>query len=200
MSKTQYDIKRDLYELTTMALSLQQYVTSDQIFYDLPMDNLKQMPMITLGTFLMRLRRLSALQSQLDIGARAQLSVAVQTHESVLKEWSVHYRAKLKDELLTRVNSLTNFLDNLDQSSQEDQHDVLPELLARTAIEELFMQARELNDLNEDLTNAVQAFDSKWDTLTRDSYFHWDEQLRDVYPKQTHKWLYSELSLESLSS
>ena len=200
MSKTQYDIKRDLYELTSMALFLQQFITSNQIFYNTPHQNLEQMPMMTLGTFLMRLRRLAALQSQLDIGSRAQLSAAVQTHEAVMKDWSVHYRIKLQGELQTRLNSLTNFLDNLNESSPDYEHDLLPELLARTAIEELLTQARALDDVDNELLGAIESIDRKWETLTHESYFHWDEQLRGVYPRTAYRWLYTELNLEVLSS
>ena len=198
MSKTQYDIKRDLYELTTMALSFEQYITSKQIFYT-PLDDPNQTPMMTLGTFLMRLRRLAALQSRLDFGSRAQLTVAVQTHEATLKEWPVHYRIKMQDELQTRADSLTRFLNHLDESHPDDVHDILPELLARTAIEEILIQAKNSDDIDDNLLEAVEAIDNQWEAVTHDSYFHWDEQLRDVYPKETYPWLYRELNLETLS-
>lgn len=89
MSKTKYDIIQDLYELTKMSLRLDHYITDEHIFVTLHGAN---MPTMSLGTFLMRLRRLTALQSRLEIGSRAQLQIAIQTHNNALTEWKQHYK------------------------------------------------------------------------------------------------------------
>ena len=198
MSKTKYDIVRDLYELTTMALSLEQYVTSDDVFYT-PKGKFSEAPIMTLGTFLMRLRRISALQQRLDVGSRAQLGIAIQSHENVLHEWSFHYQHKAEQELETRLRSLRVFLDELAEVPQNTR-DMLPELLARTAIEELLIQADTDTEIDPNLRKEVEVIDTYWDSVTCDSYFHWDETLRDVYPEGTYWWLYRELRSEVVTA
>lgn len=196
MSKTTYDITRDLYELTTMALSLEQYITSDDVFYA-PKGKFSEVPTMTLGTFLMRLRRIAALQQQLDVGSRAQLGIAIQSHDNVLNEWSFHYQRKMEQELKTRLQSLRVFLDEL-SDVPESTHDMLPELLARTAIEELLIQAGTNIEIDPNLRKDVEVIDTYWDSVTHDSYFHWDEKLRKVYPKPQYWWLYRALDSESV--
>lgn len=195
MSKIDYDISRDLYELTTMALSLEQYITSEQVFYA-PEGKFSKIPTMTLGTFLMRLRRISTLQQQLDVGERAQLGIAIQSHENILKEWAVHYQSKMEQELDTRIQALRTFLDDLSEVPGDSSNDLLPELVVRTAIEELLLQAGNEIEINPKFRQDLNIIDTYWESVTHDSYFHWDEKLRKVYPQEKYWWLYRELNAE----
>jgi len=194
MKTRKYDMKRDLYELTTMALSLEQYITTDQIFYT-PLGQYSGMPVMTLGTFLIRLRRICVLQVNLDAGSRAQLGIAIQTHDKVLEDWAYHYKMKLDEELQSRLVSLNTFFDDLYESPQDSRDDFLPELLIRTAVEELVTQAND--DINQTILDDIVNIDTRWRDVSHESYFHWDEQLREVYPQERYWWLYSELDLDT---
>lgn len=192
MQKAKYNIDRDLYELTTMSLTLEQYVTGDHI-YVTPFHKSNHMPTMTLGTFLMRLRRITALQSKLDVGSRAQIQIALNTFNHVLEDWEHHYALKVHNEIEARLNTLNAFFDDLEDSPQDALNDFTPELLVRTAIEELINQSFYKIDIDGTLLSKVDRVDTEWIAVTRDSYFHWDEMLRTVYPSENYWWLYTEL-------
>jgi len=181
-----------------MSLSLNQYVTDSNMFHN-PQGMFSKMPPMTLGTFLLRLRRISALQTELDVGERAQLSVAMQAHATVLEDWSHHYNMKLQEEIEMRINSIQKFLNELNDTPSDTVNDYHPELYARTIIAELLNQTHETIELPPKLLSELDRIDEKWRSITRDSYFHWDERLRDVYPENRYWWLYRELDMERIA-
>ncbi len=197
MKSNTYDIKRDLYVLTTMSLSLEQYITDPNMFHN-PQGMFSKMPPMTLGTFLLRLRRISALQTELDVGERAQLTVAVQAHTTVLEDWAHHYNMKIQEEVEMRINSIQKFLNELNDTPVDSVNDYHPELYTRTIIAELINQNDVTSEIPPVLITELENIDEKWRSLTRNSYFHWDEQLRDVYPESRYWWLYRELDVERI--
>jgi len=199
MKTHNYDMKRDLYELTTMSSSLEQYLTDSHMFYN-PQGMYSTMPPMTLGTFLLRLRRIATLQPLLDVGERAQLAIAIQVHDKVLEEWLVHYQAKLQKEVEIRINSIKTYFNELSNTPHEKIQDYHPELYARTVIEELLNQIGDNIEVSQELLNEVKQTDQRWNEITRNSYFHWDERLRDVYPEEHYWWLYRELDLELITA
>jgi len=197
MKNNTYDIQRDLYVLTTMSLSLEEYITDPNIFHN-PQGVYSKLPPMTLGTFLLRLRRISVLQTVLDVGERAQLVIAVQAHTSVTEDWAYHYQNKLQEEVDIRTKSIQRYIDELNATPDDNIHDYHPELYARTVIAELINQTDETAPLSVDLVTELQRVDDKWRSMTRSSYFHWDERLRDVYPENRYWWLYRELDMERI--
>lgn len=195
MQNQNYNFDRDLYELTTMASSLEKYIQDDDVFHN-PQGMFSSMPPMTLGTFIMRLRRLSALQSELDVASRTQLSHAVQEFEKVQRDWQEHYKQKLEQELRVRLDSIQTFFGELSDDPEKAVDDYYPELLARTVIEELLIQASDDMSVDANLLDEIHNIDEQWDSISHDSYFHWDERLRPAYPQDNFWWLYREMNTD----
>lgn len=199
MKSNTYNIKRDLYELTTMSQSLEQYIRDPKVYHN-PQGMYSKMPPMTLGTFLLRLRRISALQKQLDVGERAQLEIAIKNQNQVVEAWAVHYHQKLQEEVEMRVNAIQRYLNELSDTPDNHANDYHPELYSRTIIAELIThnQSNDMSPISQELMAELEHVDEKWHTITKDSYFHWDERLREVYPEDHYWWLYRELDVEHI--
>lgn len=187
-----YDIERDLYELTSMALALEGYIKGDDIYATVD-GMFNDLPPMTLGTFLLRLRRVSALQTELDEEGRSQLAIAIQTRDHVLHDWQEHYWKRLRDEIQSRLASIQRFIDDLNNNPDDTVAGFMPELYARTIVEELINQARDQYDFDGKMVAEVNRLDDALRAITHESYFRWDGQLREVYPADVYWWLYSEL-------
>lgn len=199
MKSNTYNIKRDLYELTTMSQSLEQYTRDPEVYHN-PQGMFSKMPPMTLGTFLLRLRRISALQTQLDVGERAQLEIAIKNHNQVVEAWAVHYEQKLQEEVEMRVNAIQRYLNELSDKPEDYANDYHPEQYSRTIIAELINhnQSNDVSPISQELATSLELVDEQWRAITKDSYFHWDERLREVYPEDHYWWLYRELDVEHI--
>src|SRR5687767_518340 len=107
-----YSLERDLAEAQAMAETLLDYARGDQLYGTI--DGLfgtdPDMPSLTLGQFLLRLRRLQAQEADMTPEQKAILSMIEASHDSVRNGWTVHYNGKLVDEAQSRLNSIVAFL------------------------------------------------------------------------------------------
>ncbi|MBZ0288907.1 MAG: hypothetical protein K8I30_14920, partial [Anaerolineae bacterium] len=133
MSEQNYSIERDLKEAQAMASALVPYVYEDELYGRVGMN----MPSLTVGAILLRLRRLRALQGQLS---PAQLdilqNIEAQVH-SVSQEWSGHYQKKLVREAEARLRDIMTYAREAKESPRTAANAYMPEALRRTMIEEI---------------------------------------------------------------
>ncbi|MEP7293905.1 MAG: hypothetical protein ABI835_19105, partial [Chloroflexota bacterium] len=102
MSEANYTIDRDLTEAKALADHLIPYVYEDQVYGSIGgMFGSSNLPSLTVGALLMRLRRLHALEGQLSEAQKAQLAAIDAQNESARKEWTIHYHNKLAQEAIS---------------------------------------------------------------------------------------------------
>jgi len=182
MSEQNYSIERDLKELETMVASLVPYVYEDELYGRVGMN----MPSLTLGAVLLRLRRLRALTSRLTREQLATLhQLETQVH-SVSQEWDNHYQKKLAREADARLRDIMTYTREWNDSPRSFANSYMPEALRRTMIQEILSALH--NDAG--LAARVKQVDSALRRYLQDSDFIWAEILKPVYPADTFWWLY----------
>lgn len=190
MSETRYSIERDLKETSAMANALTPYVHEDQLYGKVGgtgLFGMGQMPSLTIGALLLRLRRLSALSDQLTPEQRSALDTAITQHESVRREWSLHYTQKLAYEAKSRLKAMDTFFDEMRDDPRMAAQSYLPEAQRRTIAHEIVAALPEPDD---EVTKAIKRADTALRRWTMPDSFLWDSVLEPVYPQSAYWWLY----------
>ncbi|MBZ0280072.1 MAG: hypothetical protein K8L97_04980 [Anaerolineae bacterium] len=187
MSEQGYSVERELKEAVEMVSALVPYVYEDVVYGKIGMN----MPPLTIGNLLFRLRRLKGLRDQISVlQASAVDQVEIQL-ELTRKEWGVAYSKKMIREAEVRLRELNAYFGECKDDPRLCANAYLPEAQRRTILHEL-LEAIPYGDLPQSgLETKVKSADSTLRRYVRPSKFVWSVALRDVYPQQTFWWLYS---------
>ncbi len=181
-----FDLERDLRVLAAMAANLTPYLYEDEMYGNLGGD----LPRLTLGGLLMRLYRLSRLESSLTAGQQAAVEDAQANFEAGRSKWAVHYETKLVNELRSRAEALLRFLDECTDDLASCTASYPSQAEKRTMIEHLRDEAEGRNVLTEDHRALINVVDQKIRRVLHDGAFITDERLKEVYPREKFWWLY----------
>lgn len=194
MSEKTYSIAKDLKEAEAMANSLASYVRQDNLYGSVGggLFSGGNMPSLTVGALLMRLRRLNSFTDQLSPAQREQLARIQATHDAVAKEWRVHYEAKMLREANSRLDAMKTFFDECAQSPANCPRNYLPEVLRRTIVEELRIAMQERNIDEGEIKHKAQTTDSRLRRYVQPSHFIWASELQPAYPQTQFWWMYGE--------
>ncbi len=184
--KLAFDLDRDVNVLAVMASSLTPYLYEDELYGHLG----GNMPQLTLGGLLMRLYRLSRLESELTAEQQAQVQDAHINFEAECSKWAVHYENKLRKELNARLNALGLYLDECPQNMRDCAENYPIHAEKRIMIQHLQDKAAEENVLPEALKTRRAQVDERLRRLFEQGEFITDERLKAVYPQTEFWWLY----------
>lgn len=188
-----YDADRDLIILTAMANQLEPYLREEQLLWPISGRVRGGMPRLTLGGFLLRQHRLTALIGSLDDRQQATLAHATAQWQAVKAAWSVHYANKISREWAMRHNVLGEFLRDTADATID------------VPLDDWSVQAEQrvqLHLLYRELTERGEAKDQKLDLVRLDAQirryllsgdagrFLWAAELAPVYPEKTFWWLW----------
>lgn len=191
MAEAKYSIDRDLAETKALAENLVPYIYGDQIYGSISgMFGSGTMPSLTVGGLLMRLDRLHALEGEMSDAQKAQLAAADAQHESVRKEWTVHYNNKLAAEAASRVKVIQQFLGECKDNPKNCAQNYPPEANRRTIIEALVRAMQHSSSLPDDLSATIRAVDAGLRSMTEPSEFILSAALQAAYPQSEYWWLY----------
>lgn len=186
MPEQNYSIETDLSEAQAMAQALTPYVYEEPLY-----GNIGNMPSLTLGSLLMRLRRLRALENQLTPAQRMRLSQIEAQHESVLRDWRTHYDAKLLKEVDSRLDDMKPFFSECREDPRACAGAYVPEAFRRTIIQEIIVTIENF-DMNEtNLASKLRRSDLELQRYIKTCPFIWSAILQPVYPPDTFWWLYN---------
>ncbi len=187
-----YSIAQDLREAQAMTDSLESYLKQDQLYGSVGggFFTAGRMPALTVGSLVMRLRRLNLLMPQLDDKQIAQLGAISAAHEQIRREWRHHYEEKLKREAKSRLEAMRPFFEEA-KDPQLASRVYGPEALRRTIAEECLTTLESLSVDTADLRKLARATDGRLRGYVAAAPFRWDAQLREVYPPQPFWWLHS---------
>lgn len=187
-----YHLDRDLEEARLMADALEEYVRGDVLYGSIGgmYAGDPDLPSVTVGNLLTRLRRLKALESQMSAQQRALLTAAEAEHARVRDEWTVHYIGKAANEAGARLRSIEAFIADCDDAPEACASNYLPEAQRRTVVQEIVdgLQGQQLPDSGLDRT--LKQVDGQLRRLSEPSEFIWDSVLKPVYPQAKFWWLY----------
>lgn len=192
MSKN-YSIETDLKELSKMGDALEKYIPSDELYMSVGgggFFSASSMPQLTTGAFLLRLRRLNQLRGELTSAQQATLDKATAQHDSVRKEWAVHYEKKAVREALSRLKSMNEFFRECRESMKLCANAYPTEAQRRTIIQELLIAMDEYGFDKHEVVTQVHRTDGELRSWIQSGEFIWDDTLKSVYPLSTFWWLY----------
>lgn len=182
-----YDLAQDLREAVTMLENLAAYLRGSELYGSATggFFNFGNMPSLTVGALVMRLRRLKALHIQLSQEQRSTLDALLKQHEAIRKEWRSHYEKKVLREANSRLDSIQQYFQDDNRSAYA------PELLRRTIVQELLGVMNELGLASKELDDKLRYIDNRLGGIALvHGDFAWDPILEPVYPKNEYWWLY----------
>ncbi len=193
MAETTYSVERDLEEAKAMVNSLERYVRGNDLYGRAGSGgifSMTQMPSLTLGALLMRLRRLDALRDTLTPTQQTQLDQLIAANDTTRTEWREHYQSKLEREAVSRLKAMSTFFEELRENSKLASSSYQPEALRRTIAQVLHdeMQAEGLSV--DKINGEMAAVDSRLRRWFEKGPFIWSKVLEPVYPADPYRWLY----------
>jgi hypothetical protein len=187
MSEQSYSVEKDLKEAQAMASALVPYIYEDELYGRVAMN----IPSLTLGALMLRLRRLRTMQNKLNNTQVATLEQLERQLEDVRKEWATHYQKKLVREGEARLRDIQGYIRECRDDPRSCVGNYPVEALRRTMIQEVLNTMGEAETEKTGLKAKAKTVDAELRRYLQPSDFIWDEQLKAIYPQDTFWWLYS---------
>jgi hypothetical protein len=183
-------LKHDLAILEAMVAGIPDYLKSDVAAWNIGQ---RDMPLLTLGGCLMRLRRLSLLQGQLTSDDRLALARARNSFNEALKERVVRFEQRAYGELNARLREWTTYMRDLAHSSKiaADQRRYAAMADTRIVIGDLVDKLSEHPyRLDSRVPRDVAALDRRLRLMWQPGVFVLDPAWQRAYQADRYWWLY----------
>lgn len=190
MSEQNYSIDRDLKEAEAMAKALAPYVRVETLYGSVGGGFFNKMPSLTIGSLLLRLRRLNVLKDEMTSAQRSQLLEIESMNRSVYNEWRMHYETKMVREANSRLDAMKHYFDECNSNPKLCASVYRPEAFRRTVVEEIIIEMEHLRVESAELHTKKRATDSKLRGYVRPANFLWDARLQLAYEERVFWWLY----------
>jgi uncharacterized membrane-anchored protein YhcB (DUF1043 family) len=187
MSEQNYSVDRDLKEAQAMAAALVPYVYEEELYGRVGLN----MPSLTIGALLMRLRRLQVLRDKLNSTQAATLEQVERQIEGVRQEWTTHYHKKVLREIDARLRDIQTYMRECKEDPKLCANAYMPEALRRTIVQELLAAVPPGDEQSTGLAAKTKQVDSELRRYVKQSNFIWSPELQPVYTPDTYWWLYS---------
>lgn len=178
---------KDLNILEAMAAEMDDYLRSDVQFW--PLQN-GDLPRLTLGGYLMRQHRLSALVNLLADADKARLTAAMETFREALVEKIVRFETKAQDELDLRLRKWERFLRELGGEASSPAYyatSVETRAMIAALITQLQIAPYQLPARTQE---RIAVMDRQLRGRFRSGEFVWPEAWKPAYTKDRYWWLY----------
>lgn len=183
-------LKHDLAILKSMAAGMGDYLKSDAVWWDMGRGD---MPLLTIGGYLMRRRRLGVLSYLLHESECAVLAKANAAYDAVVSGQIVRFEARALAEIGARLREWTVYLRDLTVSHRLAADTARYDYLAdtRVVISELNTKLSEVPfQLPEHVLTDVAALDRRLGARWTPGAFIWSPVLTPAYPPDPYWWLY----------
>ncbi|MCI0397143.1 MAG: hypothetical protein L0332_35590 [Chloroflexi bacterium] len=188
MTDGQNKLDRDLEILEAMAAEMEEYLRSSVLFWPMARGDL---PRLTLGGYLMRQHRLTALRHLLGEKEVARLDAAVEKFNQALVEKVVRFESRAHEELHARLRQWGEYLNDLNDTSGAagDYYESAVETRAMIAalVEKLQMPPYRLE---ERVAQQLGLLDNNLRRRWQPGDFVWPEAWQPAYPQSEYWWLY----------
>jgi hypothetical protein len=182
-----FDLDRDVRTAEAMGSRLTPYIYETELYGPMPGD----LPRLTVGSLLMRLHRLKALDSLLSERQRSSVQNAQQALDDVRKQWGVAYEGKLQHELEVRLKAINQFLSEC-RDNPTSCAEGYPSAIEKAVIaHELADDAESRGVLSTALQQGLLNADNGLHRLAeKNGRFVWDQRLEAAYPREKYWYLY----------
>lgn len=183
-------LKHDLVILQSMVAGVDEYLKSDANWWDMGHPD---MPLLTLGGYLMRRRRLGVVDYLLHESEREELAIANAHYEKVVSGQIVRFEERAISEIGARMREWTVYLRDLAVSHRLAADKARYEYLAdtRVVLGELVSKLGESPfKLPEHILGDIAALDHRLGARWSSGAFIWSPVWTPAYPPDTYWWLY----------
>lgn len=181
-------LREDLDILEAMAADMREYLQSDVLYWKMAV---AQMPMLTLGGYLMREYRLLALRNLLNEAEQARLDKAVAQFKEAVDGKIVRFEERAKKELGIRARQWGRYLDDLRKEPElagiNYETAVTNRAMITAIIERLQTPPYQLDG---GLVETVDSLDKGLRNRWKKGEFVWPEEWKPAYPPDKYWWLY----------
>lgn len=194
MAETTYNLERDLAEARAMAQSLDDYVRSADLYGSVSgtFSTDPNLPSLTIGALMMRLRRLRAQEGRMTDAQKAILTEIETENERVRRAWAEHYTRKAQREATSRLQSVDAFVAECEDDPEGCAEAYPSAARDRTLAQEAIRALVEQHLPDADLGDIARREDSQLQRFTEAGPFLWAKDLESIYPKDNYWWLYSQ--------
>lgn len=186
----EYDMQADFKEAQAMVDGLSDYLRGSELYGHAGGGFFSNLPSLTVGAILLRLRRLKFLRDQLSNAQQSKLDSLLTEWEATREEWRFHYEQKIVREAESRIDSMTTFFHECRESAANCLNNYRPELHKRTIVQELVREMKHLNVYDEAIQAKIETADKQFHSVMEKDQFQWAEALIDLYPQAEFWWLY----------
>ena len=188
MSEAIEKLKQDLRILEAMAAEMDDYLRSQAMFWPLQDSSL---PRLTLGGYLMRQHRLSALPELLTESERERLDQAIETFNKALVEKVVRFETHAHEEIHARLRQWSEYLRELGHESIAA-GDFYPTSVETRAMIQALLEKLEMPpyQIDERIYDELGAFDRALSNRWKPNGFVWPVEWESAYPRSKFWWLY----------
>jgi hypothetical protein len=187
-----YSVDQDVREAEAMVKNFASYLKGRELYGSVSggFFGFGQMPSLTVGALVMRLRRLNILKDQLTNEQWDRVNAAQHKYTDTRDEWRAHFDKKVLWEVDSRLNTIGQYFKDAD-GSIDQAATYKPEQLRRTIIEDLRGVIADLNLTDDDLDAKTRFVDSRLRGMAIEiTDFLWDAALEPAYPQKDYWWLY----------
>lgn len=187
-----YQHATDLDDLQRIARSFASYLKGNELYGSVGGGFITggAAPQITVGTVLMRLRRLDVLRKNLTTAQQQTLHTLNNQYADIRHRHDDAFTAKMEREALSRLKAMSRFFEECRQSPQLCYSLYNPEVQRRTITQEILIEMDNMGLVNQDIEKQRLQTDAQLRRWLMPSDFVWDAQLVEVYPNTTFWWMW----------
>lgn len=188
MNKEIAVLAHDLMIMEEMATNMAAYLDSDVIDWTIPRAN---MPRLTIGGYLMRQRRLSALRENLSVEDQARLDEAIKQFNDALEERVVRFEKRAHQELHMRIAEWIGILRDLKRRAAAEENYYAGIVDTRIVIKELLDKLQTPPyKVKEGIQEELVTIDILLKNRFSEGDYVWDPIWEATYPRDEYWWLY----------
>lgn len=181
-------LQSDLHILEAMAANMHTYLMQDVLFWRMAQGDL---PMLTIGGYLMRQHRLLALTNLLDGVEQMRLKTAVSQFNAALVEKIVRFEQKAQNEVEARIRQWRQYLNEAEWKHNPRYNAYPTAVEARAMLAVLVQKLQESPyQLPEDVLPRINQLDALLRGQWKVGPFVWFAEWEPAYPPTTYWWLY----------
>ncbi|MBX7251136.1 MAG: hypothetical protein K1X50_04065 [Candidatus Promineofilum sp.] len=181
-------LAQDVAALSAMAEQMGEYLDSDVLFWPLGRGNL---PMLTLGGYLLREHRLLTLPQLLTPEQRGQVDAAVFQFNQALSNRVVRFETKAQHELESRLRQWEESVKEIEHGTLQHNSNystiVEPRAMIQALLDRLSMPPYRPDDRAGRL---VPLLDTRLQNRWQPGEFVWPAEWQPAYPRDDYWWLY----------
>jgi len=186
---TDYKFGQDINQAVKMAEVLEGYVLTEHL-YGYATGLFTNLPSMTVGALILRLRRLDVLRDHLKDYQSKKLDIAIDDYMQVRTNWTYHYTKKIHKESHSRIDAMKAFFYECSDNIRNCIGIYKPEIMRRTIVQELLREMDALGINDDELLDKIKGIDEKLQKITESADFQWADILKPAYDSQEFWWLY----------